>query len=770
MNIRALGFDESEDPRSGGIPVPTGVSDRQIGVTRDNALAPLAPSDGYAYEEPPSNLDILKYWGLFFKHRWLFVAGALIALSLGFGATFLMTPIFRASTTIQIDKQTEKVVKLDDDTSGSAAMISDLQFYQTQYELLKSRSLAERVVTDLDLVNQLPFLGIDSASSWTKLRQIVFGGQKKDDESLDARKQAAVERVQHGLSVQPVPNSALVRLSFDDPSPLWAQQVVNAFDNAFVKTNLERRYDATAYARNFLQEQLAQIKLKLEQSERDLVDYAQKEQIVNLDDKQPPLAAADMLAINAELAKVRAKRIQNEQLWNQAETTNGLGLPQILDDKSIQMLRDKRAVLESDYQNKINTFKPDFPDMKNLQAQMKGVDRQIAAAVGIIKQSIAAQYEASKQQEALLIKQLNDNKNQVLDVQGRNIEYTILRREVDTNRALYDALLQRYKDVGVDGGVGTNNISVVDAAQVPKSRFSPSLAKNLSLALILGLLASAAAAYILELLDNTFKTPEEIEEGLRLPVLGLTPLLPKGSTVTAVLTDPHSALSEAYRSIRTALQFSTEEGVPKSLLVTSSRPSEGKSTASLALARNFAQLSLRVLLIDADLRKPSLHKTLGCDNSVGLSNFLVGSESTNGVFRQTDTPGLTFMASGPLPPNPAELLSGPKLLSLMTFAHQKFDMIVLDGPPVMGLADALLLSSVASGTLMIVGACDTPKEVVHRAMKRLNFARARVIGVLLSKFDAKKVGYGYGYGYGYGDTDYYTYGKDVPKLAPAAGE
>jgi capsular exopolysaccharide synthesis family protein len=771
MNIRAFDFDDSADPRPTGIPVPAADPGRQIGAARDNSLGPLAAPDGSLYEEPEFALNILKYWGLFLKHRWLFLAGTMIALCLGYGVTFLITPIYRASATIQIDKEAPKVVDLHTE-DRDAALISDIQFYETEYELLKSRSLAERVVADLDLANQTAFLGTNAVSPWGKLRQIVFGGQTEDNNTLEARKKAAITRVEGGLTVEPFPHSALVRLSFDDPSPAWAQKIVDAFSEAFIKTNLERRYDATAYARNFLQDQLAQIKLKLEQSERDLVAYAQKEQIVNLDDKQPPLAAAGLLAINTELAKVQAQRIENEQLWQQAETTNGLGLPQILDDKSIQMLRDKRASLLAAYQDKANTFKPDFPDMKNLHAQIAEVDHQIDAAVAVIKQSIEAKYEASKQQEASLVKQVGENTNQVLDVQGRNIEYTILQREVDTNRALYDALLQRYKDVGVDGGVGTNNISIVDAAQLPTSRFSPSLTKSLGLALVLGLLASSLVAYVVEHLDDTFKTPEEVEEALRIPVLGLTPLLAKGMTVEEAVADPHSALSEAFRSVRTALQFSTDGGVPKSLVVTSSHPSEGKSTASLALARNFAQLSLRVLLIDADLRKPSLHKALGCDNSVGLSNYLAGGDTTSSVFRKTSTPGLMFMASGPLPPNPAELLSGPKLLSLLTFAHQKFDLIILDGPPVMGLADALLLASAAAGTLMIVGACDTPRDVVTRALKRLHFARARMVGTLLSKFDAKKVGfgYGYGYGYGYGDSNYYSYGKDTPKLAPAAGE
>lgn len=762
--MNAHSSDIEPDARAAGVPVPTKGTAGRLFPSQERALGPVE-AYGSADEHPQSSFDLLKYWGLLLKHRWVFIAAVLIALSIGYGVTLLSTPIYRATATLEIDREAPKVIEL---TNGQEAENNaDMQFYQTEYELLKSRSLAQRVVADLDLADQPKLLRTDSMSAWEKLREILFGGSSSASQpDLSAREDAAIAAVMRGLSIQPIVNSALVHVNFDDPSAEGAKAIANAISDAFIKVNLEHRYNATAYARDFLQDQLAQIKLKLEQSERDLVAYAQKQQLVNLDDKQP-LAAADLLAINSELAKVRADRVREEQLWQQAEVTDGLGLPQILADPTIQALRDKRAQLQSDYQDKLSTFKPDFPDMRKLKAQINEVDHQINAAVSIIKQSMKASYDASIQQEKLLEIQLKKSTDAVLDVQNRNIEYTILQREVDTNRALYNALLQRYKDAGVAAGVGTNNISVVDSAQLPSGRFSPRLSVNLSIALVLCLAAAALVVYILELLDDTFKTPEQIEEFLQLPVLGLTPLIPKNRTVEDAQSDAHSALSEAFRSIRTALQFSTESGVPKTLLITSSRPSEGKSTTSLALARNFAQLGLKVLLLDADLRNPSLHKTLETENTVGLSNYLAGSPPAQ-LFQKTNTPGLTFVASGPLPPNPAELLGGPKLPSFLAASTQKFDLVVLDGPPVMGLADALLLASVAAGTLVVVGACDTRRGVAKNALKRLHFARARMVGAILSKFDARKVGfaYGYSYGYGYGGTDYYGSGTETPQLAP----
>lgn len=271
MNSQAE-FDNTPDPRALGIPVPAADGSRQLSTARDSGEAALPY--GSLFDEPHSTFDLLKYWGLLLKHRWVFVAGVVVALCLGYGVTFLTTPMYRAVATIKIDREeAAKIVGLDD---VRAAAVDEAQFYQTQYELLKSRSLAERVVADLDLADRPDFVGAHGVSPWVKLRQIVFGGQASQAVDLRVRKSIAIARVQGGLSVKPVPNSALVALNFEDPSATWARDVVNAIAQAFIKTNLENRYEATAYARNFLQDQLAQIKLKLEQSERDLVAYAQR--------------------------------------------------------------------------------------------------------------------------------------------------------------------------------------------------------------------------------------------------------------------------------------------------------------------------------------------------------------------------------------------------------------------------------------------------------------------------------------------------------------
>jgi capsular exopolysaccharide synthesis family protein len=472
------------------------------------------------------------------------------------------------------------------------------------------------------------------------------------------------------------------------------------------------------------------------------------------------LADSNLSALNIALQKVLAERIYAQNLWEQANNSTDIGLPQILDDTAIKTLRGQRAALMAEYQNKLSTFKPAYPDMLRLKAQIDQISTEIKSAADVIKQSLKARYEAALQQEVLLKNKMEETKHGVLDTRNKEIQYNILKREADTNRTLYDGLLQQYKDAGVAGAVDTNNVSVIDRAQIPDGPFKPSLRKNLLMALMLGLLAAAAAIALFEIIDDTFKSPEEIEEKLGLAVLGVIPFA--DGNVLEHMSGSSTPLAEAFRSFRTALQFSTDQGAPRSITVTSSRPGEGKSTTALALAMNFAQLGMKVLLIDADLRNPSQHRNLKRSNEMGLANYLAGADLSGNVFQETEIDGLFFMPTGPLPPNPAELLAGPRMMSLLSTASERVDTVIIDSPPVMGLADAPLLASMSSGTLLVIATADTRRGVVKAALKRLHFARARMVGAVMNKCDFRtsySYGYGYGYGSGHAALEYYGYGQ-----------
>jgi capsular exopolysaccharide synthesis family protein len=510
----------------------------------------------------------------------------------------------------------------------------------------------------------------------------------------------------------------------------------------------------TSYAKTYLEDQLAQTKDKLEQSERKLVEFAQQEGLVNTGEEGASLASQNLTDLNSSLAEAQSQRIRAQARWRQA--SGGGSLPaDMLGSSSVGALQQQRAGLDGQYQQKLQTFKPDYPEMVQLKAQIDAVNREIGAEMGRLRASVKAEYDAASANESMLKAQIANLRGEALDTDSRSIQYNILKREADTNRQLYDSLLQRFKEVGAAGDVRSNNISIVDRAQ-SGFRFKPNLLVNLALGLFAGLLVGMLLAFALEFLDDTLKTPDDVEQKLKMAVLGLIPKLGPKQSLNEASVDPRSPFSEAYRSVRTALQFATDHGVPRSLLITSASPGEGKSTTALALARNLAQLGKRVLLIEADLRNPSLHRSLGIKGEAGLSNLLSGSSGLAEVTLASDEARMSVILAGPLPPNPAELLSGSKFVSMLTVASERYDQIIIDGPPVLGLADSPILANAVEGTLMVVTSGKTRIATAQQALKRLLAARGRIVGALMTKYDAKAAGYGRSYQYNY--DGYYAYG------------
>ena len=704
-------------------------------------------------------IDLLAYWRILLKRRWLVLSILGVVVALALLATMMATPLYRATVVLQLDKEGQQVVQVGGVQPGNLGW--DPEFLATQYELMRSRSLAERVANELNLT-QDDFARINAPGWTSRMLALLRPGSSKEpvavkvqvDPATQLRRATSV--VRGGLSVEPVGESRLVKIHHVSPSPQFSARVANAMAEGFIASGLERRFGASSYAKTFLEDQLKLTKAKLEQSERQLVAFAQKENIINTGEGRQSLATQNLTQLNAALAAAQDQRIRAEARWRQA--SSGAMPADMIGNSNIRPLQQQRAVLQGTYQQKLQTFKPDYPEMLQLKGQIDELDRQIVQETGGVRASVRAEYSAAAAQERMLMGQIASLRTQALDIDGRSIQYNILKREVDTNRQLYDGLLQRFKEVGVAGDVRANNISIIDRAEVPTWRFKPNPMRNLALGLLLGGMLGVLMAFLLEFLDDTLKTPDDIEQKLRLAVLGIIPRLGPKENVYNVAKDSRSSLSEAYRSVRTALQFTTDHGVPKTLLISSTGPGEGKSTTALALARNFAELGKRVLLIEADMRNPSLHRTLGLQgNGTGLSNLLAGaatlSQST------LDVEGETFkvLLAGPLPPNPAELLSGSKLVSALTIAREQYDQVIIDGPPVLGLADAPILANVVEGTLLVVNSSKTRISAAQAALKRMLSVRARVVGALLSKYDPKTAGYGYQY------ESYYAYGR-TPQL------
>lgn len=696
------------------------------------------------------SIDVSELWRLAVKHRLVIISTTLAALIIGALATMLMTPIYSASTTLQIDREAARVLDVDGVQPRETATQGE-EFFQTQYGLLRSRSLAERVSEALGLANSDAFLIA------MKVPSPPGGGATAAD-----RRKAVVEALQENLSVAPVRGSRLVAVSFESPDPKLAARVVNAFAENFIQTNLDRKYESSRYARQFLEERLATTKARLEESERAVVAYAQNQQIINLTDGEEAgeasrsLVAANLDALNTALAEATAQRTAAEAKWRQASAGQTMNIAEVLSNTAVQRLTEIRAALQAEYEQKLQVYQADYPEMRQLSARIAELTDQINTVASSVRNSIRSDYEIALAREQSLNRQVAGLKGDILDLRARTIQYNNLRREADTNRTLYEGLLQRYKEVGVTGAIAANNISVVDEANPPADPSKPRLFVNLALALLLGLGLGVVASLLMEALDQSIASPDDVENKIGLPILGVIPLLEKGQTPKEALADSRSNFSEAYYSLRTALQFSTAAGAPRSILVTSSRPAEGKSTTAYATAVNLARLGRRVLLADGDLRNPSMHRAVGVDNDAGMSNLLAGETDLASLVKQTGQEGLDFISCGPLPPNPAELWGGDGLRRVLDDALKTYDHIIIDGPPVLGFADAPLLASAADGTMFVMEARGTRRAQVQGALRRLRMGSAHVLGGVLTKFNTKSIqygGYSYAYDYTYGQSD-----------------
>lgn len=721
---------------------------------------------GYPFDYPlgiaaePTHLDgkiveLRKIWTAVVKHWILIVAcvgGCIVA---GIGITLLMTPIYKAATTVQIEREATKVLDMQDVQPVEQAMEAE-RFMRTQIDLIMSRSLAIRVADKLGLIRDDSFL--------QRMRIKPAVGDFTVEEARDIRRNQVLQTLLKNLSVESNRSSRIVQINFQSPDSALAAKLANSFAENYIGANLDRRFESTAYARDFLERRLAQTKARLEESERQTIAYSGQQQLIDASEGEGTqvrgprsLTTANLVQLNSAYSTARAERLEAEERWDQARRGNVFSQPEVLANQAILLLTQKRAELSAEYQEKGKVFKADYPTMMSLAAQITELDNQIKREAGNIRSSIQTAYAVARQQEDSLARDVRRLKAATLDEQNRSIRFNILRREADTNRVLYDALLQRYKEIGLAGGVVANNLSIVDRAEPPTTASSPKTSINLALALLGGLLLGLLLAIGRERFDDTVRTPDDLREKIGLPLVGVVPVLPNNTTPAEALADIRSDMSEAYYSIRTSLQFTTSHGVPPTLLVTSSTQSEGKSTTATAIAMSFARIGSRVLIIDGDLRKPSLHRVFALPNEKGFSNVLAGQLPLEEAIQQAETTGLSFLSSGPLPPNPGELLAGPSFGLTLAKASTLFDLVVIDGPPVMGLADAPMIAAIAGGTVFVIEAGRTHRGQAKVAVNRLRETHAHLLGAILTKLDRRTSAYGTDYSYAYS----YRYGKDA---------
>jgi len=690
-------------------------------------------------------LDFPRLIRILYEWRWVIVGAASLGLVLALLLTLLTTPLYRARVTLEVNPPRVQII--DEKKQDAQAAASAWDFIATQIGLLKSRSLAERVAQDLNLGNK-PEFADPAADPAARLAQ-------------------AASIVSANIRVRPPEEGQLVQFEYVADSPELAAQIANAYADAFINSSLQRRYDASAYARTFLERQIAKTRADLERSERQLVGYAQSQGIVNTGGggenggtgDVSSLQGQSLVALNDALATATAKRVAAEGAYRAAV---GAGITTEV-TTSTQALRQSRAALEAEYQEKRTQLKPEHPEMISLRSRMDELDRQVARETSNVARgrnnALLAEYRAALAAERSLQARVAGLKGQVLDLRGRSIQYTILQREVDTNRALYDALLQRYKEIGVAGGIGAAPVSIVDRAQVPGAPFKPNVLLNLLGGLIFGTLLGLLAALGLEFINDTIKTRSDVRNKLGIACLGAIPKRGRKVPLLEELDDASSPTFEAYTTLASSLRFSTEQGTPKTLLITSARAGEGKSSTSLATAHNLARLGKSVLLVDADLRKPAFRSV---SDKVGLTKLLTSEDALTDHVTRTQYDNLSLLASGPVPPNPADLLSTGRFRAILREASSQYDAVVVDAPPVLGMADAPLITSVVKDVLVVIESGKTRTHAALEALNSLRAAGATILGATLTKSSEEKSSYGYGY-YRYGTID-----ENRPQIALVA--
>lgn len=690
------------------------------------------------------------------RWRWVIASAVAVSVFLALLISLLLTPQYTAGAKIEISREADQVTEfqgVEQETS-----VADQEFYQTQYGLLEARTLAERVANALRLVDDPQFFE-------------MFGGGLTDDPAFEqtngrytaqgraTRQREAGEILLENVEIEPARFSRLVSITFTSPDPALSAKVANAWADNFIKTNLDRKIQSTAYGREALQQQLAEYKNRLDESQRQLVAYASNQQIINLPyqsggdsstTQERSIVADDLSSLNTALNEATADRIAAEAKYRSAGRAGAS--QEALGNNALNNLRERRAEQAAELEELLVRFEEGYPAVQAIKTQIAQLDRSIAREEARIAGSIEAQYRQAVQREQALASRVSGLKSDFLDLRRRSIQYNIYQQEVDTNRALYDGLLQRFKEIGVAAGVGVNNVSIVDAADIPQDPSSPNLLLNLAISILVGLGLGAGLAFALEQLDDAIADPSEIQRLLGLPLLGSVPLVPADLTPRDAIIDRKSELFDAYIAVHTNLRFTTDHGVPQTFSITSTRPAEGKSTTSLALAATLARTGQKVILVDGDMRSPSVHQLGGVDHDRGLSNFLAGENDIGSLTFQMPDLGLTAMSAGPIPPNAAELLTGNRLAQLIEILLRDYDHVVIDSPPVMGLADAPLIASVVEGVVYAVESHGIRSSQVKTALARLKAANARILGGVLTKFEARKAqgSYGYDYGYGYG--------------------
>ncbi|MGB7497220.1 MAG: polysaccharide biosynthesis tyrosine autokinase [Candidatus Acidiferrum sp.] len=721
-----------------------------------------------AIELSPREPHLYDYLLILRKHQWLILSFLVAVVTIVTIATFRMKPVYSSSAKIEIDRENTNILPFQGADSYDFMIDMD-NYIETQTRILTSETLALQTIRSLGLP------GDSDGNRGTNGSEAI---------ALDSLKNQKlppeVGSFLSNLSVRRIPNTRLLEVSFEATDPKMAAEILNAHLENYIQQNYKSRYEATAAASKWLEDELTELSIKVRRSEDARIEYERNNQIWNLDDKNDKSnpSTERLSDLNRQLTEAQSESLKKQALFEFAKSGDSDAVPQLRDSTVLQGLQAKKADLAVSYTDLVNQYGPNYPKVQRLQAQMKEVDDQIARErKGIITQ-LESEYREAKQHEELLSRALDQQKAEVNAMSEKMIQYNILKREAEANKSMYDSLQTKLKEAQISSGLKSSNIRIVDPAMVPTAPSRPAKARNIALAFLVGLVGGIGLALLREYLDNTVKTPDDVETLARLPSLAVVPTFGEGSAAakraglfsTASRNGhekrielvaqhlPKSQMSEAFRALRTALLLSQPDHPPQVILVTSALPREGKTTAAANLAVTLAQLGDKTVLVDADLRKPGVGRllNLGTGKYAGLSSYLAGVSTLDLVtIPHPAIPNLAAIPTGPLPPNPADLLSSHRLTEAIAELRKKFKFVVIDSPPIMAATDAVILSVQTDGVLLVVRSGETPKEAFTRTRDLLASVKCHLLGVVLNAVDSNAPDYYYSYryypySYGYG--------------------
>jgi capsular exopolysaccharide synthesis family protein len=719
-------------------------------------------------------VELRDYWKVIRKRRWTIISFTLIVLIATGVMTFTMEPVYRSTATIQINKENPQIVDFKEIFSVNTM---EMDYFQTQYKILESRSLAKKVIHSLKLSGHPEFLPKPQTAYQEWKGKIlasfsgIFSSSKEDATPSETKKEILlINQFLSRLKIEPIRNSRLVKIHFDSNYPELSAQVANVVAETYMQQNLELRFVTTEKAKEWLTRQLQDLKAKVESADEDLQAFGSKHDIISLEEKEN-VTMQRLTELNEALTNAESDRIAKEAIYRQVQSKNVDSLPPILENKLISDLKQAYIQLEAQYVKQLETFKADHPEMVRLKKQMEILKARLDSEIGKVAAGIKNDYESSLRRERLLRQAFEQQKKKAMVMKEKAIQYNILKREADTNRELYKGLLQRMKEAGISAGITASNIQLVDPAELPIKPYKPNKRLNLALALFVGLFLGIGLAFFFEYLDRSVKTPDDVEQLVRLPFFGLVPEIPherrkwaekKALYPVELITFglPRSMVSEAFRNIRTSILLSFSGNPPKKIAISSPNPAEGKTMIAINTAIALSQMSAQVLVIEADLRKPRVHKIFDQENGVGLSNFLSGQAELGSIIKKTGIPNLSCILAGSFPPNPSELLGSFVFKGMIERLGEQFDHIIVDAPPILGFADSVILSTSVDGVILVVHGGKTPRETLQRAKDILVQVNAKILGVVVNRVDIRRSDYD---GYGYYYYHHYYYGEKSEK-------